>query len=468
MSSSKVTAKINKINTKSPRILIGGTGSNCGKTTVVCGLLKALTNRDKEVGAFKCGPDYIDPMFHSKIIGAKSRNLDMFLCDENTVKYLLGENGKTVDFSVIEGVMGIYDGLGFEDDSCSANNIARITDTPEVLVVNVKGKSASLLAEISGYLNYYENNIKGVILNNCSKGMYPVYQKAIEKNLEIKCFGYFPKVEGASIESRHLGLVTAGEIDGLKEKIEKLGKAAEEGLDIEGLLALGESAKDLEYDDIEIEPIEEKVRIGIASDNSFCFYYEDSLELLEKLGAELVYFSPLEDEKMPENLDGLFLGGGYPELNAKQLEENKSMRSEIKAAIEGGMPVYAECGGFMYLGQGIILEDREYEMVGALSGKCHMTGSLVRFGYKTLCANQDTILCKKGEEIRCHEFHYSDSTNNGDVFTATNRRGKVTYANEANNRALAGYPHVHFYSNIDFARNLLLSSLDYKRERTNS
>lgn len=447
-----------------PRVLIGGTGSDCGKTTVVCGLLRALKNEYENVSAFKCGPDYIDPMFHSKILGAKSRNLDLYLCGEEAVKYLLAKSGPEDGISVIEGVMGIYDGFGFDNDEYSANHIARVTGTPEILIVNVRGKSASLLAEISGYLSYYKNNIRGVILNRCSKGMYPVYKKSIEDNLNIKVYGYMPQVEGASIESRHLGLVTADEITNIKEKIEMLGQAAAEGLDVEGIIELAKEAEVIKYQDMAGSDITDgkPVKIGIAMDKAFCFYYQDNLDYLKELGAELVYFSPMEDREIPEGLSGLVFGGGYPEVYGKILEDNESMRQSVLKACQYGMPVYGECGGFMYLGNSIETEDGTYRMVGALKGNCQMTKGLVRFGYKNLTANVDNIIAKEGQSIRCHEFHYSDSDVVGNTFTAVNRRGKDFLAVDREENTLAGYPHLHFFGNLDFAENLVRSCMEFR------
>ncbi len=442
--------------TKINRVMVVGTGSGCGKTTVVLGLLKALTDRKLNIASFKCGPDYIDPMFHSRIIGTKSRNLDLYLCGENPVKYLLAKNSSDKDYAVIEGVMGMYDGLGFESDQFSANHISRLTKTPELLVVNVRGKSISLLAEISGYLQFAVNQVQGVILNNCSRGMYPVYRKMIEEKLRLKVYGYLPQLVEAEIGSRHLGLVTAEEIQDLKYKIEVMGRAAAESLDIDGILALAEAAPDLSYEEITVKAVcEEPVRIGVARDKAFCFYYEDNLQLLEELGAELVYFSPMEDRALPEGISGLILGGGYPEEHLQTLSANWSMLTAIREAAASGMPVYAECGGFMYLGRTITKDGVTYETVGALDGNSHMTEGLVRFGYKTLTANQDNLMCQAGEQIKCHEFHYSDTDRCGDSFTASKASGKTWQAVEAGETIFAGYPHLHLWSNIRFAENFV-------------
>lgn len=436
--------------------MVVGTGSGCGKTTVVCGLLKALKDRNHSIASFKCGPDYIDPMFHSEIIGTKSRNLDLYLCSADTVKYLLAKNSQGADYSIIEGVMGMYDGLGFDNDIYSANHIARETNTPEILVVNARGKSISLLAEITGYLNFMENNVHGVILNNCSKGMYPVYKKMIEEKLKLRVYGFMPQIKEAEIGSRHLGLVTAEEIDDLRSKVEAMGKAAEENLDLEGILSLAEAAPLLFFEEIKVEPVcQEKIRIGVARDKAFCFYYEDNFKLLEALGAELIYFSPLQDKSLPEGINGLILGGGYPEEYLQELTENRAMMASIKAAVTKGLPIYAECGGFMYLGETITKDRKTYETVGAICGNSHMTEGLVRFGYKLLTANGDNLMCSAGEQIRCHEFHYSDTDHHGDGFTAEKTSGKTWQTVQATDTIFAGYPHIHLWSNIRFAENFV-------------
>lgn len=437
---------------RAARILIGGAGSGCGKTTVTCGLLSALKQRKINTTAFKCGPDYIDPMFHSEVLGTKSRNLDVFLCGENTVKYLLDRDSSGSEMSVIEGVMGIYDGAGFKDDTGSANHIARLTSTPEILVLNVRGKGLSLAAEASGYLNFTENNIKGLILNNCSEAMYGIYKEMLKENLGIECYGFMPHIDEGEIGSRHLGLITAEEIEDLKEKMAGLGRAAEDSLDINGILALADGAGSYEYEEPELYITPgKKVRIAIARDKAFCFYYEDSLELLADYGAELIPFSPLEDKGLPEDVSGVILGGGYPEVHAGRLSANKTMLDSVRKAADRGMPVYAECGGFMYLGKSIDDGDRVYPMAGVVDSRFKLTNSLVRFGYKTLTAATDNLLCHKGDKIKCHEFHYSETDEYGDCFTAVNSRGRSWKTTVANDNILAGYPHIHLWSRPEAA-----------------
>ena len=434
-----------------PRILIAGTNSGCGKTTVVCALLQALVNRSLRVGAFKCGPDYIDPMFHSRIIGAKSSNLDLFFFEENTAKYLLARNSSDCDVGIIEGVMGYYDGMGLTGTKASSYEVAQVTDTPTVLVVNAKGASLSVLATIHGFLTFCPNSrIQGVILNQCSPMTYGTLAKEIMKRFDgkVQPLGYLPKMEDCSLESRHLGLVTAAEVEGLKEKMMMLAEQAEKTIDIDALLRLAGSANDLVYEPVVLPKYETPVRIAVAKDKAFCFYYDDSLQVLHDMGAELVEFSPLMDTALPEDIHGLYLGGGYPELYAKRLSENKSMLQSIRTALENSLPCIAECGGFMYLTQSVA----GVPMIGVLPGECFDTGKLTRFGYVTLKAKADNLLCKAGEEIRGHEFHHWDVKEPGNGFTASKSNGKNWDCVVATDYLYAGYPHFHFYANPAFAK----------------
>ena len=444
------------------RVMIAGTGSGCGKTTVTCAILKALKNRGLNVTSFKCGPDYIDPMFHSEIIGTKSRNLDMFLCGEETTKYLFAENSKGSDISIVEGVMGFYDGLGIKNSKYSSNYISNETNTPVILVVGCKGMALSIAAIIKGYTDFYKNNIKGVIINGASEKMYPIYKEIIESNTGVKTIGFLPKIKEATIESRHLGLVTASEIDSLNHKIDLLGENGERYIDIDGLLEIANEDPLMEYENIEIEK-RNPVTIGVAKDKAFCFYYEDSLQLLKKMGAEIVNFSPLEDEKLPEGINGVILGGGYPEVFAEKLSKNESMLHSIKTAITEGMPVYAECGGFMYLGNSIKDEsEAEYQMVGAIDMKSELTKRLQNFGYTKLISKKDNLLAEKGWSINAHEFHYSKSSDDGGSFSAVKpSTGAERCCIHGSEAIFAGYPHLHLWANVDFAQRYLGKCREY-------
>jgi len=397
-------------------------------------------------------------MFHSKVIGAKSRNLDLYMCSEETVKHLFGENSRDTDFSIIEGVMGIYDGLSNKDE-CSSNHLSLVTDTPEILIVNTKGMSLSLVAQISGYLNFRKNNIKGVILNRANERMYPFFRQMIEKELKIKVYGYLPEIKDIAFESRHLGLVTAEEIEDLKLKLKILADACEATIDLDGLMELGNNHRSFNYNRIEVRNLvpQNSIRIAIARDKAFCFYYEDNIELLEKLGAEIVYFSPLRDKRVPQDIDGLILGGGYPEEYAKELSENTSMLSSVKATIERGTPVIAECGGFMYLCKSIVDQyETSYPMVGVIDTTVKMTKRLSNFGYMRISANKDNLLCKRGESLKAHEFHYSNSDNNGSDFSAEKLSGKRWDCIHANKKMFVGYPHIHFWGNVESVKNFIM------------
>ena len=428
------------------QLVLAAPRSGSGKTTAACALLAALTARGLTPCAFKSGPDYIDPMFHSRIIGAKSANLDLHFFSENTLRFLLAKNAAGCDVSVIEGAMGFYDGAGLTTWKTSAYELALVTKTPVVLVVNARGAALSVLAVIEGFLRFRpESGIRGVILNQCTAMTYASLSAAIEERFGIRCFGFLPRLDECVLESRHLGLVTAGEIRDLREKMQTLAAQAEKTLGIDALLALAHEAEPLDYTPA-VLPKKEKIRLAVARDNAFCFYYEDSLDAVREMGGELVPFSPITDGALPENIDGLYLGGGYPELYAKELGENASMRASVRAALERGVPCIAECGGFMYLTEAI----GDEPMAGFLPGTCFDTGKLTRFGYVTLRAKKDNLLCRAGGEIAAHEFHHWDCTCPGDAFAAEKPTGRRWECAAASDTLYAGYPHFHFYSNLEF------------------
>ncbi|MHC1723619.1 MAG: cobyrinate a,c-diamide synthase [Aminipila sp.] len=440
-----------------PRILIGAPGSGSGKTTIVCGILQALINKGLNIVSFKCGPDYIDPMFHKEALGLESRNLDLFFNDKATINYLLAKNSKDADLAVIEGVMGYYDGLAGKSYEASSYDLARSTKTPSVLIIDCKGKSVSILAEIKGFIELEsDSNIKAVILNRVSPMIFEEIKKLIEDTLNIAVLGFMPIIKECSLESRHLGLVTAQEVGNLKVILDTLAKQVSESIDLDQLIRIATTAPEIKFTKPEI-PCGEKVRIGVAKDKAFCFYYQDNLDLLCELGAEICYFSPLEDKELPENLQGLYFGGGYPELYLKELEENNVMKQSIKIALSEGMPCMAECGGFMYLHE--VVKDKlgnSYKMVGAIEGESFYADKLVRFGYIDMEAQKTNLLCLEGMCLKGHEFHYWDSTNSGDCFHAQKPLRKKNWNCVIGNEKLyAGYPHIHFYSNIKSAERFV-------------
>lgn len=443
--------------------MIAAAGSSSGKTTVTTALLKAFLLEGKKVAAYKCGPDYIDPMFHSEVIKIPSRNIDTFIFGDNNVKYVVGKNSLSMDISVIEGVMGYYDGTGIGTNG-SSYEISRLLDCPTVLVLNCEGMALSVCAIIEGFKNFRkESNIKGVILNNISDGMYGYYKNIIETNTDVKIYGYMNRLEDCRLESRHLGLVTAQEIGNLQSIVNILGENALRTIDMKGLNELALTAPVIEYQEPEIEKKGE-VNIGVAYDKSFCFYYRDSLEVLERMGANLIRFSPLSDKKLPDNLSGLIFGGGYPELYMDELSRNMSMLEDIKEQIKKGIPTFAECGGYMYLLDSFKDNINEYKLAGVCEGQSFMTNRLNNFGYVTLTADKDNLMCKKGEKINGHEFHYSTSTNLGDAFTASKPESKRTWqCIIADETKFMGYPHLHFLGNIDFARNFMDKAISYQK-----
>ncbi len=445
-----------------PRLLIAGTNSGCGKTTLVCGLLGALKDRGLGVSSFKCGPDYIDPMFHSRILDTQCRNLDLHFFSENTLRQLLAQGSGGSEIAVMEGVMGFYDGVGTTAKG-SSYEIARAAGAPVVLTVNARGASHSLLAVLEGFAGLYpDSGIRGVIFNNCSPMLYPGLAQAVRQRFgdRLRPLGFLPPMQDCGFESRHLGLVTAAEVENLKEIMDRLAAQVEQTVDIPGLLNLAGEAPPLSWEPIEFPAPGEKVRVAVARDRAFCFYYEDNLRLLEQLGGELVPFSPLEDDSLPENIQGLYLGGGYPELYGKALSENQTMRESIRKALEEKLPCIAECGGFLYLQEGL----DGVPMAGVLKGEGFNKGKLTRFGYVTLTAKKDNLLCKAGEAIPAHEFHYYDVDDPGEAFTARKENGRHWDCGIATDTLYAGFPHFHFYAKPEMAHRFLEACRKEKKD----
>lgn len=424
------------------RIIIAAASSGSGKTLITCGLIKCLVDRKLSVQAYKCGPDYIDPMFHKKVLGIPSENLDTFFCDEYNIGRLLSY-GNDKDISVIEGVMGIYDGLGGVHPEGSAYDLAVKTKTPIILIVNARGMGRTLVSIVKGILaDDKESLIKGVILNNISKGYYDSIAPILEDEAGIRVLGFLPKLSGINIESRHLGLKLPSEIEDLNVQITNVAEAMGQNINIDDIIRISEQAGII-YDSKEYEDFSKNAnlkgkKVSVARDEVFCFIYDDNLRMLEKSGANIDFFSPLHDSAIPDDTSILVLPGGYPELRLEELSSNKSMHNSIKIAVDMGIPIFAECGGFMYLHNSIQGEDgKEYEMAGVIDGKCYNTGKLCRFGYVNIQAGDYTL---KG-----HEFHYYDSTANGSDFTAVKASTNKEYLFGYNiNGGICGFPHLYW------------------------
>lgn len=459
---------------RAPRILIGATGSGSGKTTITCALLEILKRQGKKVQAFKCGPDYIDPMFHRTVLGIPSKNLDTFFTGEKMTADLFMESVENVDISVMEGVMGLYDGLGGIRKEGSAYDLATVTDTPVILIVDAHGMGRSILPLIAGFLSYDTNHlIRGIILNRTSGAFFETIRLEIERSFPIAVLGYFPNQKDILLESRHLGLKRPEEVEKMAEMLAKTADMLEKTVDIDRLFAIAEGASELSDDNtlengssgdqkVALRETEKKPMIAVSRDEAFCFYYEDNLKALQGAGAEIVFFSPLHDNGVPKEADGLLLLGGYPELYAKELSENKPMLADIRKKAKSAMPIVAECGGFMYLHRTMEdMEHRIYEMAGVVPGECFYTGKLVRFGYIELEEKKANFL-PKNVNIKGHEFHYFDSTANGDECVALKPVSEKKYDCIFDEKScFVGFPHLYYPSAPQFAENFVKKAKNY-------
>ena len=425
------------------QMLIAAPNSGSGKTTVTIALLAALKARGLNPCAFKSGPDYIDPMFHRSVLGVESHNLDLFFSKPQIVQNLYNKSAADHGAAICEGAMGYYDGLGGTSDIASAWHLADTLNLPVLLVLRPKGASLTLAAQVRGVMSFRTpHHIAGIILNDCKENLYRILAPMLEKETGVPVIGYLPPMPKAAIESRHLGLKTAGEIENLQKKITLLHETMEKTVDFEKLFSVFACpAPKVPKEEFPIP----NVRIAVARDEAFCFTYTETLEAFKEAGAEPIFFSPLHDKSLPQNIGGLYLPGGYPELCAKALSENTEMLLCIKTAIKNSLPTVAECGGFLYLGQ--TLEDvngDKYRMAGVLPGEGFKVGHLVRFGYATLTAKENSMLLKKDELLPVHEFHHWDSTENGIACTATKPNGRTWDCAFANEYFYAGFPHLYW------------------------
>ena len=446
------------------QFLLAAPRSGSGKTTMTCALLMALKRRGCAPCAFKSGPDYIDPMFHRAVLGVESRNLDLFFSAPETVRTLYAKGAAGHGAAVCEGAMGFYDGLGGVSDRASAWHLADTLGLPVLLVVEPKGQSLTLAAELNGLVNFRTpSHIAGILLNNCTARMHALLAPMLEKETGLPVLGFLPKLPEAVIGSRHLGLYTAAEVENLQQKLALLADAAEEHIDWPRLLALCE--KEPPALPVQPETPPARVRIAVAQDEAFCFTYAETLEAFRDAGAEVVFFSPLRDTALPENIVGLYLPGGYPELHARELSENTSILCEIKRKIESGLPTAAECGGFLYLGQSLTdAEGQSWPMAGVLPGEAKDAGRLVRFGYAALSADSDSLLFRAGESFPVHEFHHWDSTANGTALAAKKPVGSAAWrCGFVNEHFYAGFPHL-YWAGTPLPQRFAAAAENYRRD----
>lgn len=437
---------------ETPRIVIAAASSGCGKTTIVTGILSALKNRGLKVQPYKIGPDYIDPGFHSRASGVQSRNLDSWLVPAKKLRDMFLESSQKFDLAIIEGVMGLFDG-GSNGVSSTAE-IAKLLDSPVILILDVKSQGSSAAATALGFKNFDPDlKFAGVILNRIGSENH---RRMIEESLAkigIQSFGAIRRDESLKLPERHLGLTPTTESAALDESIAKISAAIESQLNLDKILEVSKISLEPQIDDFSRRP-----RIAIARDEVFSFYYPESLAILENLGAKLIYFSPLHDKILPE-CEGLIIGGGFPEMFAEDLEKNSSMRNSIYQAAQNSMPILAECGGFMYLSKSIQdFNGKIFEMCGVFESKVEMESKLQMVGYVEARLNRDCILGKAGEIFHAHEFHFSREIDSQDesIFECTRLRNDQKYsAGRIKFNSIGSYLHFHFAGAESMARNFV-------------
>ena len=449
-----------------PRLVIAAPMSGSGKTTVTVGLLAHLAACGQKVRSFKIGPDYIDTGWHKQASGCAAHNLDSYLVPPETMRKIFVENSHDADIVIIEGVMGLYDG-GSNGVSSTAE-IARLLDAPIVLVIDAKAMGASAAAMALGFKQYDPNiNIAGVILNRLGSATHEEMIRSAMAALAIPVFGAIRRDENLVMPERHLGLVPESENSAAASVVANLQTIIGQAVDVPMIIAVAQTASPLIY----LPPVspvgDVKVSIAVAQDEAFNFYYPESLATLEQAGAMLIPFSPLNDQNLPD-VDGIILGGGFPEMFSAKLSANENMRHAIKNAATNGIPIYAECGGYMYLHDSITdLDGRDYPMVGAISGKSVMEKKLRAVGYVTANMRQETVLGPKGARLKGHEFHFSTAVAEDETaaFDLTKTRNSNTHIDGyADKNILASYLHIHFAGCPEAAAYFVDKCLQY-RER---
>lgn len=457
--------------TQLPRILITAPKSSAGKTTLTCTLMGALREHGLRMLACKCGPDYVDPTFHERLGAVRRLNLDAFFQSETLMRDLLAHAGRDCDIACIEGAMGYYDGVG-TTTKASAWDVAHITESPALLVLDARGACASLAAQALGFVAMRTpSHVAGVVLDHASAALADKVAPVIERECGVPVLGHLPHDEAIALPSRHLGLVLAQDLPDLNEKLARLTTLAQDCLDMDAILALAQAAPGLDssgtwplsscLDTHESAPV-----IAVARDEAFCFYYAEELELLEDLGAELAFFSPLCDEDLPKGASGLFLGGGYPELHVRELSSNTAMRETVRAALAQGMPAIAECGGFLYLLEHLADDGgTAWPLVGACPGGAERKPH-GRFGYIELEAQDAGLLGPAGTKLRGHEFHRWEADDTGAGLLARKPESeRFWYAGHHTPSLYAGFPHLYLPGSVDAARRFVRACAAWGAQR---
>ncbi len=443
--------------------MVAGTNSGVGKTTITLALISAIESKGFKIQPFKVGPDFIDTGYHSLASGFPSVNLDSWMLSENYNKTNFSLHCKEKDIAVVEGVMGLYDGFGTTNDSGSSAQIAKILNLPVILIVNGASIARSAAAIVFGFENFdSEVNITGIIFNNVSgESHYNYLKESVAYYCNAEPLGYFKKNDFSPLKSRHLGLVTVEDNSNVKNMLDDYAEILLKRIDIDRLLEKTEYNLTANYNLTEVNfGCSSKLKVSVAKDNAFCFYYHDNLEILKALGAEITFFSPLHNDSIPEDTDILYLGGGYPELYAEQLSSNRSMLHSIKRFSENYGFIYAECGGFIYLTEGVYVNNNKFfSFTGIFKDRAIMLNKLKALGYAEITTTTKDFWGKKGVKAKGHEFHYSYLKNNGNnlkkIYSVTMRKNfQSKTEGYIYKNTLGSYIHLHFGSNIDIIKSL--------------
>lgn len=447
-------------------IVIAGTNSGAGKTTISLGIMKALSETYKVI-PFKIGPDYIDTAYHRWACGNFSYNLDVHMIGEDGIKRLYEQKTPLGDVAVVEGVMGMYDGI---DDSSygSTAYISKLLNLPVILVFDASSMAASASAMVMGYRDYDQDvKLAGVILNRVgSHKHYELLKRCIERDIGIPVLGYLPNDPSVMIPERHLGLVPAFENSGLDEHLSRLSQRIKDYVDLNAIIDIADMNSDKQEGDRHVRATDYPlVKIGIAWDEAFNFYYKAGLETFEEMGARMVPVSLLRDKALPGDIDGLYIGGGFPEIFAAQLSQNTSMLRSVRDAIEDGLAVYAECGGFMYLCRSLTdLSGQQFPMVGIYDAEAVMTKGLKHFGYVKAEVLTDNILSEAGNVLEGHEFHHSEIKGilPNACYSVKKTKGDSDESwpcGYAYKNCLATYVHIDFFAHPELARYFITQNL---------